>query len=263
MRTRAAMQNLGKGGRDDINDPFSMGGFIPNVDRNGMKEVDIQQGTGIMTPKVRDEDADEELAKISEDRKLGIWRAPYVNSWFDTRVVRRSNQLMADLGKEPYGIALNFTEFAMLPAENVAAAKKSGAATGSDPVYGSYGMDIVEQTEMLDQEGKTFKDGEGPEMNDMTDAWSGYFFYAESASGNGVKCSFVGSDGYYETARFSINTALTLRFDREKLPFRGGVLTPAVAGGAALSERLISSGLKFKMGEWLESDDLAAPDISA
>eukprot|EP00747_Dinoflagellata_sp_TGD_P141499 gnl/TRDRNA2_/TRDRNA2_176135_c0_seq2.p1 gnl/TRDRNA2_/TRDRNA2_176135_c0~~gnl/TRDRNA2_/TRDRNA2_176135_c0_seq2.p1 ORF type:complete len:474 (-),score=114.54 gnl/TRDRNA2_/TRDRNA2_176135_c0_seq2:99-1397(-) len=263
LRTRATMQNVGKTGKDDMNNPFAMGGFVPLVDRNGIKEVDIQQGTGVVTPRVRDEDLDEELAKISEDRKLGIWRAPYVNAWFDTRVVRRSNALMADLGNAPFGITLNFQEFALLPAENVAAAKKAGAATGTDPVYGQYGLEVEELQELLEQENKNFKDGEGPTMESMTDAWTGFFFYAETPTGNGVKCSFVGSDGYYETARFAINTALALRFDREKLPFRGGVLTPSVAAGTCLAERLIASGVKFKMGEWMESSDLAPPDIDA
>ena len=39
-----------------------------------------------------------------EDKKLGVWRAPYVNSFFDTRLVRRSNMLQADLallGRQP------------------------------------------------------------------------------------------------------------------------------------------------------------------
>ena len=83
------------------------------------------------------------MAQISEDKKLGVWRAPYVNSFFDTRLVRRSNMLQADLvllglkplepfrfrlqgaafqpsRNEPYGLTFNFTEFAMLPPERVA-----------------------------------------------------------------------------------------------------------------------------------------------
>ena len=32
-----------------------------------------------------------------QDEKLGVWRAPYVNAFFDTRLVRRSNMLQADL----------------------------------------------------------------------------------------------------------------------------------------------------------------------
>ena len=48
---------------------------------------------------------------------MGIWRGPFVYSYFDTRIVRRSNMLLADLGNCPYGKNLNFMEYAMLPTE--------------------------------------------------------------------------------------------------------------------------------------------------
>merc|ERR1711982_114954 len=96
----------------------------------------------------------------------------------------------------------------------------------------------------------------GPSVEDF-DAWSGFFLYAESASGNQVKCSFVGADGYFETARIATELALAMKFSKDKLTYKGGVLTPAVAGGTVLVDRLISSGVKFKMGEWLEDSALA------
>mmetsp|Transcript_33522 Transcript_33522/g.85738 ORF Transcript_33522/g.85738 Transcript_33522/m.85738 type:complete len:116 (+) Transcript_33522:1-348(+) len=114
---------------------------------------------------------------------------------------------------------------------------------------------------MMKSEGKEFKEGEGPNLEDMTDAWSGFFLYAESQHGSQVKCSFVGSDGYFETSRVAVETALTLRFDREKLPCKGGVLTPSVAGSTSLVERLIESGVKFKMGDWMAGGDLAPPSM--
>merc|ERR1712014_111080 len=86
--------------------------------------INIQHGTGLVSPYTRNEDGDWNMATISEDKKLGVWRAPYVHSFFDTRVVRRSNMLLADLGNSPYGTALNFMEYAMLPPESVAAAKR-------------------------------------------------------------------------------------------------------------------------------------------
>merc|ERR1719188_709602 len=102
-----------------------MGGFIPEIDRNGFKSMDIQLGTGLCTPKYRDEDMDYNMTMVSEDKKLGVWRAPYVHSFFDTRIVRRSNMLQADLGNAPYGLAFNFMEYALLPPEGVAAAKRN------------------------------------------------------------------------------------------------------------------------------------------
>jgi len=261
LRTRAAMGNLDRDTSVVLSDPYSLGGYIPEYDRNGFKVVDIQLGTGICIPSTREEDKDENMTRVSEDKKLGVWRAPFVHSFFDTRVVRRSNALMADLGNQPYGSNMNFMEYAMLPPEQVAAAKrnvKEGRDEQAKPM-GQYGMTLEEEEAMLKSEGREFKEGEGPALEDLSDAWSGFFLHAESINGNQVKCSFVGKDGYYETSRVAVETALTLRFDRSKLSFKGGVLTPSTAGGGALMERLMDSGVKFKMGEWMESSELAPP----
>merc|ERR1719436_496999 len=111
-------------------DPFSMGGFVPDRDRWGVKYCNIEFGTGKVTPKIRGEDMDANMSKISEDKKLGIWRGPFVYSYFDTRIVRRSNMLMADLGNEPYGRNLNFMEYALLPPEVIMAAQQAAAGGG-------------------------------------------------------------------------------------------------------------------------------------
>eukprot|EP00933_Yihiella_yeosuensis_P015237 TRINITY_DN13361_c3_g1_i1.p1 TRINITY_DN13361_c3_g1~~TRINITY_DN13361_c3_g1_i1.p1 ORF type:complete len:572 (+),score=132.44 TRINITY_DN13361_c3_g1_i1:175-1890(+) len=265
LRTRAALSRAtrGPGGRElakAMADPFSLGGFIPKVDRNGVKEVDIQLGTGYTTAKPRAEDQDILMTQISEDKKLGVWRAPYVNAFFDTRTVRRSNMLQADLGNQPYGTSLNFMEFALLPAEKVAAAKRAAQEGQDEPAkpLGQYGMTLEEEQ----AKSRRFEDL-GPSLEDMSDAWTGFFLHAESANGDQEKCSFVASDGYFETSRVAIETALCLRFDRSQLPYQGGVLTPSAAGGTHLVERLISRGVKFKMGGWLESSELAPPELPA
>jgi len=204
------------------------------------------------------------MTKVTEDRKMGVWRAPYVHSFFDTRIVRRSNMLLADLGNQPYGLALNFMEYAMLPPEQVAVARR-GAKDSDEPAkpIGQYGMALEDEESTFKSQGREFKEGQGPQLEDMSNTWSGFFLYAESKNGSQVQCSFVGSDGYFETARVAIEAARTLRFDRNKLPFKGGVLTPSVAGSTCLLERLIESGVRFKMGSWFESSDLAPPEIDA
>jgi short subunit dehydrogenase-like uncharacterized protein len=263
LRTRAAMSSIDRETSLKMSDPFSMGGFIPEIDRNGFKSMDIQLGTGLCTPKYREEDMDYNMTMVSEDKKLGVWRAPYVHSFFDTRIVRRSNMLQADLGNAPYGSSFGFLEYAKLPDEQVAAAKKDikeGKEEMAKPI-GSYGMTLEDEEAMLKSEGREFKEEEGPVVEDLSDAWSGFHIYAESTSGNSVKCSFVGADGYYETARVAVEMAITLKSDRDKLMYKGGMLTPSVAGGSQLVTRLVDSGVKFKMGEWLESGDLSPPTI--
>ena len=83
--------------------------------------------------------------------------------------------------------------------------------------------------------------------------------WAESEKGHEVKCNMVGRDGYFETARVAIETAMCLAFDKPKLPYKGGVLTPTVACGTFLAQRMIDSGIKFKMGDWFGPADLNPP----
>lgn len=270
LKTRAALASAACGGATEevaraMKDPFSLGGFIPQVDRNGVKEVDIQQGTGFVSTKARPEDEDSKMARVSEDKQLGVWRAPYVNSFFDTRTVRRSNMLMADLGNQPYGATLNFMEYAMLPPEKVARvqeALKQGSPDAHKPI-GPYGLTVEEEQKIVKAQGKEYEGENGPSADDLSDAWSGFFLHAESVNGNQAKCSFVGADGYFETSRMAVETALTLRFDKEKLQYRGGVLTPSVAGGTCLVERLIATGVKFKMGGWFDPSEYSPPNIAS
>lgn len=253
LKTRAAMASGGDETRKMMGDPFALGGFVPDRDRNGIKFCNIEFGTGKVTTKVRAEDLDANMSKITEDKKLGIWRGPNVYSYFDTRIVRRSNMLLADLGNCPYGKSLNFMQYAMLPTEALLAqkaAKESGAGAPVDSVAKAGGGGVEAERAALEAAGKYYKEGEGPPLEELDDAWVGFFLYAESEKGHEVRCNFIGRDGYFETARVAIETAMCLCFDREKLPYRGGVLTPAVACGTFLVQRMIDSGVRFKMGGW-------------
>lgn len=265
LKTRSAMGRISTEEKRLLNDPFSLGGFIPEIDRNGVKCVDIQQGTGYTSIRIRDEDKDAKMLEVSYDPKLNVWRAPHANSFFDTRVVRRSNMLQADLANEPYGTTLNFREYALLPSETMARELKANAGHSDDragvmPV-GQSGIPFNKEIHQLRHKGKLFSEGEGPQVDDMAEAWTGFFFYGETPTGNSQKCSFVCGDGYQEAARMAVETAMTLRFDRDKLQFSGGVLTPSSACGGPLVERLVDSGVKFKLGDWIK--DRISPGIDA
>jgi len=270
LKTRATMSGAGDEVRAMMGDPFSLGGFIPKLDRHGMKDVNIEFGTGKCTPKVRPEDLDLNFAKISEDKKLGIWRGPHTYSYFDTRIVRRSNALFADYANEPYGRNLNWLEFAWLPTEVLAAMQSAGKETAKDAGEGggaedtkaekkSGGVGVEAEKERLMAEGAYYAEGDGPPLETLDDAWTGYFIWAESEGGHEMKASIVGRDGYFETARAAIEMALTLRFDYDKLPFKGGVTTAIVAGGTPWASRLIDSGMKVRMGDWFPNEECAPP----
>mmetsp|Transcript_163806 Transcript_163806/g.525348 ORF Transcript_163806/g.525348 Transcript_163806/m.525348 type:complete len:1129 (+) Transcript_163806:75-3461(+) len=147
LATRSAMATAGDDVRKKMADPFSMGGFVPDRDRWGVKYCNIEFGTGKVTPKMRGEDLDANMSKISEDKRLGIWRGPFVYSYFDTRIVRRSNMLLADLGDRPYGRNFNFMEYAMLPTEAVMQMQAARGAGGGGGAGGADGDGHGEEEE--------------------------------------------------------------------------------------------------------------------
>lgn len=252
LKTRAAMSGAGDEVKSQMADPFSLGGFIPERDRWGMKTCNIEFGTGKVATKMRPADMDANMNRITEDAKLGLWRGPFQYSLFDTRIVRRSNMLLADLGNRPYGRMLNFLEYAMLPSEALASQRpKAGGAGGAGGAEGPGAAP--------DARGRQYREGEGPALEELEDAWTGYFLHAESAGGREARCSFVGRDAYFETARLAVETAMCLRFDRERLPFPGGVLTPTVACGDFLVKRVTESGVKFRMGDWFPDSERSPP----
>lgn len=262
LATRAAMGSASDEIRKAMADPFALGGFIPEIDRNGVKEVNIKTGTGEVTIKTRKEDNDSVLSKVQQCPYTGVWRAPHVYAYFDTRIMRRSNALFADLENQPYGKNFSFQEFAMVPPAAVAAASLNNAAGPAPAGAGrNFAPSVESEKEALKQAGRYFKQGDGPPLEELHDAWLSFSVYAESTSGHKTYCAIVGRDGYFETARCAVEFALTCRFDYDKLPHKGGVLNATVAGQSWYAQRLINSGVKFKMGSWFTEDEYFPPDF--
>mmetsp|Transcript_49639 Transcript_49639/g.113058 ORF Transcript_49639/g.113058 Transcript_49639/m.113058 type:complete len:402 (+) Transcript_49639:2-1207(+) len=259
LATRAAMGSAPDEIRKRMADPFGLGGFIPETDRNGMKSVSIQEGTGNVVMKMRKEDTDAILSKVSQDPNTGVWRAPHIYSYFDTRLVRRSNFQLARLENRPYGKHFNFQEFLMLPPEALAQAAATVEAGGELP-KSAPGPSVSAEKEALQAQGKYFKQGEGPPLEELSDAWLGMCAYAETSTGKSTGCSCVGRDGYFETARCAVEFAMACRFDYAELPHKGGVLNAVPVGQRWYLRRMIQSGMKWSMGKWLEESELSPPE---
>lgn len=256
LSTRDAMSNAGDAARKLMADPFALGGFIPDRDRNGLKEVQIKQGTGEPTLKVRKEDNDAILAKMSEDTINDCWRVAHVYAYFDTRIVRRTNALMADYLGTPYGRNFNFTEYGFVPGDYMrnqvtADMKKAGQSVGTD---------AAAEKEMLEKQGKYYKQGEGPSLEDLGDVWLCWMTFVISESGEYGRNAAMGKDGYFETARVACETAFTMVFDYDKLPMKGGCCTCAAACGENVFKRLVASGIKVRIGEWFKPEECGPPE---
>ncbi len=89
--------------------------------------------------------------------------------------------------------------------------------------------------------------GEGPSAEQREKAWFKVRMVGE-ANGSRVVTEVSGGDpGYGETSKMLAEAALCLAGD--ELPTRSGQLTPAVAMGEALTERLQRAGIQFRVVE--------------
>ncbi len=89
--------------------------------------------------------------------------------------------------------------------------------------------------------------GEGPSAEERARSWFQVTFQGKSASREVVTRVSGGDPGYSETAKMVAESALCMAFDRERLPARAGVITPVVAMGERLIERLQAAGIRFEL----------------
>jgi short subunit dehydrogenase-like uncharacterized protein len=89
--------------------------------------------------------------------------------------------------------------------------------------------------------------GDGPTPEQRDKAWFKVRFLGE-ADGTRVIAEVTGGDpGYGETSKMLAETALSLA--RDDLPETAGQVTPAVALGQALIDRLSAAGIRFSRVE--------------
>ncbi|WP_035845112.1 saccharopine dehydrogenase family protein [Kitasatospora azatica] len=161
----------------------------------------------------------------SVDAQAWAWPLPTI----DAQVVGRSAAALAEYGREfQYG--------------HYAAVKRLPVALG-----GTAGIALLVLAAQLPPLRRALErlrgPGEGPSAERRAKSWFTVRFAAESA-GARVWTEVSGGDpGYTETAKMLAEAALCLAFD--ELPVTAGQVTPAVAMGGALIDRLRAAGLRF------------------
>lgn len=218
LATREAMaSNMGKVA-SIMGNPFALGGKV-----GGWKDP------------VRPEDMDKELQMIKKDQFVQTWVGPFMYSFFETRVVRRSNHLQFMHSGKAYGPEFNFQEWASFPDEETARLAQK-ASTSSK-----------QQEEELKKAGKLYKSGEGPTSDDREGAWTELLFVAKTASNKFIKAKVSAGDAYEETGHMAIEVALCCVKHRDQLKWRGGVLTPSICGQQTLVDSLNKTNLKVEV----------------
>jgi short subunit dehydrogenase-like uncharacterized protein len=177
-----------------------------------------------------------ELEWVSHDGDLGIWAGPFLMAGLNTRVVRRSNALQG----WAYGRRFRYREvtgFGASPAAPVQAAVVSTAMKAA-----AAGLAFGPSRALLRQ--VMPGPGEGPSEKTRRTGFFRIQIHTRTSAGVRYlgKVEARGDPGYAATAVMLGESALCLALDRDRLPDRAGVLTPATAMGAALADRLTAAG---------------------
>lgn len=165
--------------------------------------------------------------KPHRDKVLGFWLLPLPT--IDPQVVQRSGAALP-----AYGPKFRYSHFAGTKTLRYAAGGAAGVGT----------LAVAAQVAPVRNflKGKV-KQGEGPSEARRRKSWFTVDFVAE-AGGRTVHTRVSGGDpGYTETSKMLAESALCLAFDAT--PETSGQVTPAVAMGDLLLDRLRSAGMGF------------------
>ena len=169
------------------------------------------------------------------DRRVG-WTAPFVMAPYNTRIVRRSNALLAwAYGREfRYREVMGFGKGPLAP--GLAAATSTGLALAS------VGMGFAPTRALLDR--VLPSPGEGPSAQVQRTGRFRMELTADTSTGARYRAVVAaqGDPGYAATSVMLGESALCLAMDRDRLPVRAGMLTPATAMGDMLVTRLRAAG---------------------
>ena len=177
-----------------------------------------------------------DLDRGTYDGDLRMWVGPFAMAGINTRVVRRSNALQG----WAYGRRFRYREVTGFGASP--AAPLLAVMTGAALKAAQAGLEFGPSRALL---GRLLPaPGQGPGEKTRR---TGYFriqIHTRTSAGARYLAAIEaqGDPGYAATSVMLGEAALCLALDRDRLPGRAGVLTPATAMGAALADRLRSAG---------------------
>jgi short subunit dehydrogenase-like uncharacterized protein len=162
-------------------------------------------------------------------RSDGMWAVPLPT--IDPQVVGRSAKAL-----DRYGPDFTYGHYAAVKHLPVVA----GAVGGLGAIFAAAQVPPLRRA-LLGR----LPQGQGPSDAQMDKSWFSVRVVGEGG-GRRVACEVAGGDpGYRETSRMLAESALCLALDA--LPATAGQVTPAVAMGPALRERLQRSGIAFRV----------------
>jgi short subunit dehydrogenase-like uncharacterized protein len=177
-----------------------------------------------------------ELDWVSYDGELRSWVGPFVMAALNSRVVRRSNALQG----WAYGRQFRYREVTGFGASPAAAVQAAAVSTALKAM--TAGLALRPARALAGQLLPVL--GQGPGEKTRRTGFFRIEIHTRTSAGARYlgKVEAQGDPGYAATSVMLGESALCLALDRDRLPDRAGVLTPATAMGAALAGRLNSAG---------------------
>lgn len=169
-------------------------------------------------------------ARPHYERAVGAWAVPFPT--IDPSIVRRSARSL-----ERYGPDFGYAHY--LCSKSLGGVARLVAGTGAVVALSQFRLTREWLLSRLPS-------GKGPSREDIERGWFEVTFVAHAGERRLVTRVRGGDPGYGETSKMCAEAALCLARDRERLPERAGVLTPAVAMGEVLLERLTRAGIVFE-----------------
>ena len=179
---------------------------------------------------------------VTKDPVTGWWGGPFVMAGINSRVVRRSNALLA----HRYGKDFLYSEVTRTSGGPAGAAKAGSISAGTGAFFGALAFP---PTRKLLERFALPSPGEGPSREAIE---KGYFKVIHSARTNGKEIGRVTvrgkrDPGYGATACMLGEAAICLA--RDPLTSPGGILTPASAMGRELVDRLNKQDVTFEFSD--------------
>src|ERR1700761_1161717 len=181
-----------------------------------------------------------DLMRVRNDETLGMWTGPFLMASINSRVVRRSNALL----DWAYGRRFRYREVSgygpgragMMRATTVTSALGALTAALAYP-----------RTRKLLVGRLLPGPGQGPSEKNRKNGRVRMEIHTRTSAGRDYRGTGAaqGDPGYQATAVMMGEAVLALVVDRDRLPGRAGVLTPATALGTVLTDRLRAAGMTF------------------
>ena len=180
-----------------------------------------------------------DVTRIFRDGQLGVWVGPFVMAPYNTRIVRLSNALQG----WAYGPRFRYAETMSFGSGITAPVLAGLVSAGTLGAVAAMGFRPTRA--VLDK--FLPAPGEGPSEKSRRGGHFRIQIRTRTSTGARYRCLVAaeGDPGYQATSVMLGESALCLAVDRDRLPARAGVLTPATAMGDLLVGRLRAAGFTF------------------